>query len=798
MTRFMEMVVDWPKLVIMLVVGLTMVIASQMAHLKIETDTAAFIPAGHQATLNNDRMKEIFGTTDLIWVGVVREQGGIYQRDTLDIIRQLTDHIRLLPGVVDQDVVSIVTEDNIRGTADGMEVEPFMDNLPDDAAALQSLQQQIHDFDIYDGFIVAKDGSAAAIIVKLEPAALLARRGLDKFKVYEAVKHTVDELTAGRDEQFYVAGKPVLEATLGMYIAEDLGLMMPLVFLTLAILLFFTYRSLRGVVIPLVVVTFSVLGAMGIMAFAGVPIYPTTTMVPVTLMAIGVADAIHLLGKYYELVLLKPDHERRDLVLDTMQEMWRPVVLTSVTTAIGFLSFLSMGMVPLQMMGLFAAVGIIYAMMVSLTLVPAMLMLMTVAAPRMLKTRISAGQGGAQTIQTAGFVSCQLSRLGLWVGSHVTLTLFLTSGLIFFSAWAASSVYVDDAYVANFKAGSPIVKADHVINSHFIGSYQYNLLLEGGKPETFYRPDVLKAVWAFQKEMESGNAIVGGTISIVDYIRRMNRVMNENRPEMARIPDSANLIAQYLLLYSFSGAPDDFAEVVDSEYRMANIRLFLTRGQYVPYHKIEHDLNTLAAKYFDPLGITWSIAGNGHISYVQTQMITDNLRFNIIATVLAIFLAAWLMMRSFAAGVFVMTPVLAAVIFNFAFMGLTDTQIGWGASMFTSVAICIGVDYAIHLIYKFRSEFRRTGVAPSGIAGHADPAVQALVRTLTTTGKTILFNAVVVIAGFMVLLASVMPPNQQMGLLVSAAMLSSFIATLTVLPALILAARPRFVFGDKT
>ena len=787
MTRFLEIVVDWPKLVIALVVGLTMVIASQMAHLKIETDTAAFIPAGHQATLNNDRMKELFGTPDLIWVGVVREKGGqkqsgIYQPDTLNLIRQLTEKIRLLPGVVDQDVVSIATEDNIRGTTDGMAVEPFMDKIPRNAAALQSLRQQIHDFDMYDGFIAAKDGSAAAIVVKLEPVALLEKRGLDKFKVYEAVQQTVNGLAANRPEQFYVAGKPVLEATLGMYIAKDLGLMMPLVFLTLAILLFFTYRSLRGIVIPLAVVSFSVLGAMGIMAFVGVPVYPTSTMVPVTLMAIGVADAIHLLGKYYELVLLNPERHRRDLVLSTMQEMWRPVVLTSVTTAIGFLSFLSMGMVPLQMMGLFAAVGIMYAMLVSLTLVPAMLMLMKVAAPRMLKVSASDGNG----FKAVGFIANQLARLGAWVGAHAALTLLLTSGLIFFSAWAASSVYVDDAYVANFKKGSPIVKADKVINKHFIGSYQFNVLLEDDKPETFYNPEALRAVWAFQKEMEARNSIVGGTISIADYIRRMNRVMNENRPEMARIPDSSDLIAQYLLLYSFSGAPDDFAEVVDSEYRMANIRLFLTEGQYTHYHKIQSDLHALAAKYFDPLHIKWSIAGNGNIAYVQTKMITDNLRFNIIATVLAIFLAAWVMMRSFVAGVFVMTPVLAAVIFNFAFMGLTDTHIGWGASMFTSIAICIGVDYAIHLIYKFKSEF-----------GRSDTPVEALTRTLATTGKTILFNAVVVIAGFMVLLASVMPPNQQMGLLVSAAMMSSFIATLTVLPALILAARPRFVFGTK-
>jgi hydrophobe/amphiphile efflux-3 (HAE3) family protein len=779
---FLQWVVNWPKLVIAAVVLITMGLASQMAKMQIETDTEAFIPQGHEATLNNDRMKEIFGTPDLLWIGVIREEGGIYQSDTLEVIQAITEKVRLLPGVVDQDVVSIATEDNIRGTADGMEVEPFMETAPADAKGLKALQQQIHDFDIYNGFIVAKDGSAAAILVELEPQSLLAERGLDKFKAYQDVQRIVDEIAAGRPEQFHVAGKPVLEATLGLYISEDLGLMMPLVFLVLAVLLFFTYRSARGVAIPLAVVSFSVLGAMGAMAAVGVPMYPTTTMVPVTLMAIGVADAIHILGKYYELALLDPEADRRRLVQSTMLEMWRPVVLTSVTTAVGFLSFLTMEMAPLQMMGVFAAAGIVYAMLVSLTLVPAVLSLLKVSVPKALLTGVQEGRG----IEQAGLIASTLARLGIWVGGHVTQMLMLASGLVFLSAWAASYVYVDDSYVANFRKGSAIVEADRVINRHFIGSYQYNLVLEAEQADAFYNPELLKAIWAFQQQMEA-SPMVGGTISIADYIRRMHRVMNENRLEMAKIPDSSDLIAQYLLLYSFSGAPDDFAEVVDSEYRRANVRLFLTNGVFSRYHKIEHDIRALAARYFDPLGIQWSVAGNGHISYVQTGMITDNLRFNIIATVLAIFLAAWIMMRSFAAGMFVMTPVLAAVILNFAFMGLTDTPIGWGSSMFTSIAICIGVDYAIHLIYKFRSEFARTRVA-----------VQALTRTLATTGKTILFNAVVVIAGFMVLLASAMPPNQQMGLLVSAAMLSSFIATLTVMPALILAARPRFVFGPKT
>ncbi len=781
MKQFLSWVIHWPKATITLVMLTTLLLASQMQHMKIDTDTEAFIPKGHEATLNNDRMKEIFGTPDLLWIGIIRDNGGVYQSDTLQLIRTLTEQVRLLPGIVDQDVVSLATEDNIYGTADGMEVEPFMEDVPADAEAMARLKSALKAFDIYDGFIVAKDGSAAAILAELEPQELLAERGLDKFAVYQSVQAVVDQADAGGGEVFHVAGLPVAEATLGLYVQEDMSVMMPLVFLVLMVLLFFTYRSLRGVVIPMLVVMLSVLAAMGIMAAVGVPMYPTTTMVPVTLMAIGVADAIHILGKYYELVLLRPDLERSVLVSDTMNEMWGPVVLTSFTTAAGFLSFLIMGMVPLQMMGLFAAIGIIYAMFVSLTLVPAILVLLPVKASRKLTERSK--EAG---LEEAGQISVVLARLGRWVSRNNEKTLLLTSGLMFIAAAGASLVYVQDSYIANFKPDSVIVKADHEINKRFVGSYQRNILLDAKERDAFYNPKLLQAIWDFQQEVELVEG-VGGTITIADFIRRMHRVMNEDRPEMAKIPDSSDLIAQYLLLYSFSGAPDDFAEVVDSDYRQANIRIFCTSDNFIDGSHVEKEVNRLAHKYFDPMGIDWSIAGNAHIGYVQTRMITDNLRFNIMTTVITIFLFAWAMMRSLVAGLFVMVPVLAAVILNFAIMGIAGVTIGWGSSMFTSVAICIGVDYAIHFIYKVKHEYARLPDMAS-----------ILPFSLATTGKTIFFNAVVVIAGFMVLLASQMPPNQQMGLLVSVAMFSSFVATLTVLPALIMTARPKFIFKGET
>jgi hydrophobe/amphiphile efflux-3 (HAE3) family protein len=780
MRIFFERVVNWPKLTIISVVLLTFTLASQMQYMKIDTDTESFIPAGHEATLNNDRMKEIFGTADLLWVGVIRDDGGVYQTDTLQLIQELTEKTRLVSGIVDQDVVSLATEDNIYGTADGMEVEPFMEDVPVDAEALKQLRSSLKAFDIYDGFIVAKDGSAAAILAELEPQELLIKRGLDKFAVYQSIQKLVDEAAVSRPEVFHVAGLPVAEATLGLYIQKDMAVMLPLVFLVLMVLLFFTYRSLRGVVIPMVVVVFSVIAALGIMAGLGVPMYPTGTMIPVVLMAIGVADAIHILGKYYELVLTRPDADKRAIVLETMAEMWQPVVLTSLTTAAGFFSFIMMGMVPLEMMGMFIAVGILYAMAVSLTLVPAMLYLMPVKASKKL---MQASQESG--LQRAGMIAYGLALIGHWVRRHHVKTLFITSGLTFIAAAGASLVYVQDSYIANFQRDSEIVRADKEINKRFVGSYQRNILLDAKSADAFYDSKILKNVWAFQQEVEQVEG-VGGSISIADFIRRMNRVMNEDRPEMAKIPNSSDLIAQYLLLYSFSGAPDDFAEVVDSEYRQANIRIFCTSDNFIAGSHVEKSIDELAHKYFDPIGVEWSIAGNAHVGYVQTKMITENLRFNILTTVFTIFLFAWAMMRSLVAGLFVMVPVLAAVILNFAIMGVTGVTIGWGSSMFTSVAICIGVDYAIHLIYKVKHEYQRL-----------QSIEEALPLSLATTGKTIFFNAIVVVAGFMVLLASQMPPNQQMGLLVSIAMLSSFVATLTVLPALIMTARPKFIFDVK-
>ena len=275
MKQFTAWVIRWPKLTITTITVVTLFLASQMQHMKIDTDTESFIPPGHEATLNNDRMKEIFGTSDLLWIGVIREAGGIYQSDTLKLIESLTEQIRLVPGIVDQDVVSLSTEDNIYGTSDGMEVEPFMEDVPVDRAGLKKLESALKAFDIYDGFIVAKDGSAAAILAELESQELLIERGLDKFAVYEAVKQLVDEASESRPETFHVAGVPVAEATLGLYIQEDMSVMLPLVFLVLMVLLFFTYRSIRGVVIPMLVVMLSVMAALGNYGRSGVvPMYP--------------------------------------------------------------------------------------------------------------------------------------------------------------------------------------------------------------------------------------------------------------------------------------------------------------------------------------------------------------------------------------------------------------------------------------------------------------------------------------------------------------------------------------------
>ena len=230
---------------------------------------------------------------------------------------------------------------------------------------------------------------------------------------------------AGGPEKFYIAGRGALEVTIGEYGNQDMARFMSLVLLVILGTLYLTYRSIRGVLLPVAVVIGSVIWTIGLMAAAEVPMMHITSIMPVVLMAVGVADGIHILSCYYDKILEHPEQSKissTEVVVAAMVEMWKPVVLTSLTTAAGFLSFLTAPMPPVQHFGLFSSFGVLAAMVFSLTLFPAVLSLLPAKMSKMSRG-LGRQAGGSGNLAAAGWAAQTLAVLGRGVARHPQLVL---------------------------------------------------------------------------------------------------------------------------------------------------------------------------------------------------------------------------------------------------------------------------------------------------------------------------------------------------------------------------------------
>jgi hypothetical protein len=347
-------------------------------------------------------------------------------------------------------------------------------------------------------------------------------------------------------------------------------------------------------------------------------------------------------------------------------------------------------------------------------------------------------------------------------------------------------ITVDGSLLRNFPASNAVKVADAEFVRHFEGSAPMQVVLDGGRDGAWKEPSNLRAVAAFQEFIEGGRHC-GETRSIVDYVKRMNAVMNPDDPEGHRVPDSRDLVAQYLLLYSLSGEPGDFDDVVDYDYRIANLRAQLA-SDASPLAQAEIDrLDAYAAEHLAPLGIETTVSGTSRTTATFVALIvTGQVRSLFLGVVLVACLTAF-MCRSLVGGLLTALPVAAAIVFNLGLLGITGVPLGVTMALMSSMALGIGVDYAIHFIIKYRSVRMRS----------AGPR-EALVETLASTGVAIFYNAVVVVAGFLVLAMSNFPPNQTLGLLVSFNMMVCFVGTVTLLAAVLHVFQPAFVLPPGT
>ena len=777
MLRFNRWVIGHPKIVLALIILTTAIFVSQLPKLRPETNLESMFPEDHPTIIYNDLVEEWFQVKDAVVVGIFNDKAdGIFNSSSLELVKEITEGLRDMDGILtrkNSDLVSLATLDNIIGTDLGLDVTPLMDAVPDTKEGIEALRAAIADNEMLSSTFVSRDGKGTIIMALIEDDD-------QQVLMYKRVKELINSIDHG-DNKVVLAGRPVIEGVFAATMQRDMPLMLRITLLVILAVLFLTFHTLRGVFLPSALVLLTLLWTFGTMAAVGVPIYTVMTMMPVILLAVGCADAIHILSKYYDEAIHHPEKSAKDVTLATMEELAPPVLMTSITTMAGFLSLLSSELMPMRFFGLFIAVGIFYALVLSLTFLPSILTIMPIKVSRR-KKQMFEEHGSFGRIDYAGRGLALLAGI---INKRPKVIYAVAMLFILISGYGISSLNVSASLVKQFKEENPIRQADALLNSHFGGTNTLNVVFEGKEEDIIKEPSILNGIDEFQRFMEE-DPDVGASVSIAEYLKRMNRVLNENRKDMYIVPETRALAAQYLFLYSMSGDPADFDPVVDYNYQKANIRFQVKKDDSHIVKGILERAELGIDKFLSSDMGEVKIAGTIAIMDVFIDLIISGQIWSIIISIVLIFLLTSIEFRSLAGGLFCIIPICVSAFFNFGFMGILGVPLDVSTALTASMAIGIGVDYAIHTVSKYRLEARK-GLSPEKVTE----------IMLLTSGRAIWYNALVVALGFLVLLSADLIPQQKLGMMVSMTMMTCFAGAATILPALLNRFRPKFAYPHQ-
>lgn len=813
MKAYYRFVVTYPRLVVSIIIFITVVLAAQIQKLEWETDARVYMPKGHPAIEYDEKIENLFGAKDAIVIAVVNREKSIFNRETLAKIQRITEKISKLPSVVanrELDIASPTTSTLFEGDKDSIGAVRLVPALPEDQAQIAAIKQKISEHkDILVGNLVSADGSAAMIRAKIKEGAA------NRYQAYWQIKGIVGAESGGaadwgawggdggwtsddwsqagakneqpstgqedgwqqwqsRDtaedyddngDQFYIAGRPAIEVTSGLNALEDIKVMIPLLLVIMAVVLFMIFKTGRGVLLPVSVMLGAIVWTLGIMALLNVPMYTISTMLPVILVAVGIGDSVHFLSNYYNKVLEDPHIKSKDIVISVMATLDKPLITTSLTTGIGFMALLFAEMPPFKLFGLFTVLGIAISWFLTVTFVAAMLVILKPKVADYLERKRSLRVHDGQDALTRGLVSA---------GNLVTQNSRRAAGiaiiLVTVMAIGASHLYVNSSWMSDFRPESDISQANKLINEKFDGAIMLNVVLEANEKDALKSPELLNKIDGLQRYAES-LPLVGDSLSVVDYLKSLNKSLHSMQQAFYRIPDTQREIAEGLYLYSVSGQPELLDEMVDYDYQRANIVVMIKTDETLHLRSIIDAIDAYAQDAFAGMDVQINYAGPGNNSYVWADLLIDSQTVALLLSKIAIFLMALLLLRSFIGSVAIITPVVVTTTIVAGLAGWLNVPMDVSTVLAAGIAIGVGVDYAVHYVFRYKAH-KEDGESHE----------MAVTNTMKEVGRTIVFNALVVSAGFAVLLLSQFPPHVKLGMFVIVYMVISCIVSLYVLP----------------
>ena len=774
--RYAEFIIRYRVSVILIILGLTLFLGSHLTSLKIDMDPDIWAPQAHPYVKATKQLENVFGGRNITVIGIVPKEGDIYQPDILAKVQRIQQGIELIPEAIRHNILSFSAHKvkEIKGTPEGMEVRPLMETIPQTAAEMERLKKAVASNPLYINALVSPDGKAVSIIADFK----VSKENPSYAALYQSIRKVVDK---ERDDRvnIYMGGLPV-----GLAWFEFHMFKMPIYFgVALLIIMgiqYWSFRSLQGMLLPILTALLSVIWGLGFMGVLGVHMDGMNTTTPILIMAVAAGHAVQILKRYYEEYYklqaantLTPREASKKAVIESLVRVG-PVMLTAgLIAVITFYSLTMSGISVVQHFGVFAGSGVLGALILEMTFIPVLRSLLPPAKCRDLKRE-----------RTADILDRSLLSLANnLIGGKASLILGAGVLLIGLAFIGITRIRADNSIKMYNTAKSEVRMDDAALNERFGGTESIFFLIEGREQDSIKDPKVLRGMAALQKFLD-GQPHVGKTQSLADLMKRMNQAMHGDDSAFNTVPESRDLIAQYLLLYSLSGDPQDFDSFVDNDYRQSAVWVYLKDDSTVNAEAIYQKAKTVIAENFPP-GITVSIGGSLPQTIAINEVLTNGKFRNMAQMALVVFLLSSLVFRSFVGGLFVVIPLLMIILANFGLMGLLGVPLDMGTATTAAMAIGIGADYELYLLFRFREELTRS-----------KDLLAATRDSLLSSGKAIIFVALSIAGGYAILLSSGFAFYTRLSMMVMSTMVVSALSALLFLRAMMILFKPRFVFGN--
>ena len=748
-----EYIVRYRWIIIALFLIITFGFMSQIPIVQIDTDLKSQLPKDMPSRVNMDKIDSLFGGTEMLMVIVQAED--VLQTGTLKRIRKLTKKIKRIKGV--EKVHSLFDLKSIRGEEGVLIIEPAVPKIPRNDVLRERLRQHIKENDIVYGSVVAKDFSLTAVIAILSPDAT------DE-EILNSIRHVIEE-TPG-EETVWIGGLPVTRVEMREYIQHDMRVLLPIGIFIMLLFLFACFRQIRGVILPFLIVVMSIVVTIGFISVVGWKIHMVTVILPILLIAVANDYGIHMIAKYQEDNVPTSNYNPKELAVRLFKSLGKPILITGLTTMAGMLCLLGHILIPAKQLGVLAAFGIIFALGASLFFLPAIISLLPLSKPV-----LGLHDDDKQKIP---FFERLLKFFSDLVSDHPKGVIVSALFLALISLIGVFFVVVDTNPNSYYKPDHPTVQVNDLIDKHLGGSQTVSVVYKGD----IKSPDLIRKIDVMEHKMLDMEEI-GTTTSIARILKQMSKALNDTGVAVGNgLPDTRRGVAQFLELYNISGDPDDLNKIVDFSYEHAVITARVNKtSTYIIQHVVEHLKNVIK----DDNDVIL-LGGFGVVLADLARAVVNGQILSLVLATIIVGVLVSLLFRSITAGIIAAIPLALSIIVTFGLMGVFGIELNIATAMLSSIMIGVGVDYTIHFLWRYREE-RHKGL---------DYPV-AVRKTLTTTGRGIIFNAFSVIVGFSVLLVSSFVPVQFFGFLVLISIFACLVGALVVVPALCIVVKPVFL-----